>query len=122
VIEEVAAGSARVDVWLDLRNRAYPWHLMDRRGFERSAATGPRRVAVLAEGAGVAWVQTRTMAADHPCAPAGVLVLPERRRRGIGTQLDRAISDQARRWGVRELEVLVHSDDPDGAAFARSRG
>ena len=119
MIEEVAAGSARVDAWLNLRNRAYPWHLMDRRGFERSAATSPRRVA---EGAGVAWVQTRTMAPDHPCAPAGVLVLPERRRRGIGTQLYRAISDQARRWGVRELEVLVHSDDPDGAAFARSRG
>jgi mycothiol synthase len=49
-------------------------------------------------------------------------VLPERRRRGIGTALYDAISAWAAERGLDKLVVCVSDDDPESLAFARKRG
>jgi mycothiol synthase len=49
-------------------------------------------------------------------------VLPERRRRGIGTALYEAISAWAAERGLEKLVARVPDDDPESLAFARKRG
>lgn len=51
-----------------------------------------------------------------------ICVLPEARRRGVGTALFGRVSDHARGLGKVELEVSAFEDDPDGVAFAERRG
>ncbi len=49
-------------------------------------------------------------------------VLPEVRRRGVGTALYVAISAWARERGLDTIEAIVHDDDPESLGFARRRG
>jgi mycothiol synthase len=49
-------------------------------------------------------------------------VLPEQRRRGIGTALYGAISSWAADRGLDKLVTRVRDDDPDSLAFAHKRG
>jgi mycothiol synthase len=49
-------------------------------------------------------------------------VLPERRRRGIGTALYHAISGWAAERGLDKLVARVPDDDPESLAFAQKRG
>jgi GNAT superfamily N-acetyltransferase len=49
-------------------------------------------------------------------------VLPDRRHRGAGGALYRAISDWGRENGLEALDAVVHEDDPDSIAFAERRG
>jgi GNAT superfamily N-acetyltransferase len=49
-------------------------------------------------------------------------VLPEERRRGIGTALYETISEYARSHGKDELEVWVEDSQPDGVSFVGKRG
>jgi GNAT superfamily N-acetyltransferase len=49
-------------------------------------------------------------------------VLPEHRRRGIGSALYEAISGWASERGKDALEVWIEDSQPDGLAFARKRG
>ena len=49
-------------------------------------------------------------------------VLPEYRRRGIGTALYKAISEWAAERGLHKLFARVPDDDPASLAFARKRG
>ena len=53
---------------------------------------------------------------------AFVSVLPEVRRRGVGTALYAAISIWARDRGLDTIEAIVHDDDPESLGFARRRG
>jgi len=49
-------------------------------------------------------------------------VLPEQRRRGIGTALYEAISGWAAERGLDQLVARVSDDDPESLAFAQKRG
>jgi L-amino acid N-acyltransferase YncA len=49
-------------------------------------------------------------------------VLPERRRRGIGTALYDAISRWAAERGLHKLVARVPDDDPESLAYAQKRG
>jgi len=51
-----------------------------------------------------------------------VTVLPEHRRRGVGSALYRAISSWTAKRGLTELEVPVLDNDPESLAFAERRG
>lgn len=56
------------------------------------------------------------------CLYAMARVVPERRRSGIGTALYAALSEHARRIGLRELVGRVHDGDHDSLDFVRKRG
>ena len=49
-------------------------------------------------------------------------VLPEFRRRGVGTALLLALSDHIRSLGRDELTSFVYADEPDSIAFAERHG
>ena len=49
-------------------------------------------------------------------------VLPEFRRRGVGTALLHALSDHIRTLGRSELTSFVYADEPDSIAFAERHG
>jgi len=49
-------------------------------------------------------------------------VLTEHRRRGVGTQLVRALSDHARALGRDGVNAFVYADEPHSIAFAEHRG
>jgi GNAT superfamily N-acetyltransferase len=49
-------------------------------------------------------------------------VLPEHRRRGVGTALYRTVSDWLRGQGIEEIRASVNEDDPDALTFAERRG
>lgn len=51
-----------------------------------------------------------------------VCVLPDARRRGVGTALLAEIAGHARSLGKTELEASAFEDDPDGVGFAERRG
>ena len=60
--------------------------------------------------------------ADHPDLWLGIDVLPEARRRGIGSALYRALSDAARDRGKHGFQTDVTADQTDGLAFLASHG
>ena len=49
-------------------------------------------------------------------------VLPEHRRRGVGTELVRALSDHARSLGRDGVNAFVYADEPHSLAFAEQFG
>jgi|SRR5882762_4345830 len=49
-------------------------------------------------------------------------VLPEHRRRGVGTELVRALSDHARSLGRDGVNAFVYADEPHSVAFAEHHG
>ena len=49
-------------------------------------------------------------------------VLPEYRRRGVGTALYVAISAWARERGLDTIQTIVDDDDPESLGFAQRRG
>jgi GNAT superfamily N-acetyltransferase len=49
-------------------------------------------------------------------------VLPEFRRRGVGTELLFALSDHVRSLGREELTSFVYADEPESVAFAERHG
>jgi GNAT superfamily N-acetyltransferase len=59
---------------------------------------------------------------DHPDAFAYLAVVPEARRRGIGSALLVALSDGARAAGKTGLHLRTSEARPEGIAFLRHRG
>jgi GNAT superfamily N-acetyltransferase len=49
-------------------------------------------------------------------------VLPDRRRRGVGSALFEAVSEWARSLGLSELEAVVLDNDPESLAVAEGHG
>jgi mycothiol synthase len=123
VIEELR--DEDVQAVLDLRNSVAPRDLLSAAalGAMRSA---PGRLDLVARAGG------RVVGAAS-CAPdrwspgsgvayAGAHVLPEFRRRGIGTRLAQEMSRHARSLGTEWLLVNVWEDNEDGLVFVRNRG
>jgi mycothiol synthase len=78
----------------------------------------------------VAWVDGKpagsgfaAITPQRPKLPNVLLtVLPETRRRGVGTALYEALSEWTRGHGLDELEAVVSDDDLQSLAFAERRG
>jgi GNAT superfamily N-acetyltransferase len=77
----------------------------------------------------IAWEGDRAVAAgdtgllfQQPEPFAHTWVLPDERRRGIGTAMYSWISEYARSKGKDVLEVWVEGSQPDGVDFVRKRG
>jgi len=51
-----------------------------------------------------------------------VTVLPQQRRRGVGTRLYESVSEWARERGRGTIEAVVADNDPESLAFAKRRG
>jgi GNAT superfamily N-acetyltransferase len=61
---------------------------------------------------------------EEPGAPATVIarVLPEHRRRGLGSRLYAAALDRARALDAQAVETIVWAANVDGLRFAEARG
>lgn len=92
----------------------------------RAIREGPGRLDLVArvDGriVGCAGCQPDRWSPASGAAAAGAGVLPEFRRRGIGTRLAHAVSQHARSLGKDGLLVGVWEDDDDGLSFVRNRG
>lgn len=53
---------------------------------------------------------------------AGLWVIAEFRRRGLGSAMHRALSEHARRLGLRELRIEAHESQRDACAYLERRG
>jgi mycothiol synthase len=124
--ERVAIVPARSDddlsTMIDVRVRADPEARPTLEGLRHNLATDPNLLYVVAyeDGAGVACGFADEGAGD--AAGAHAVVVPEARRRGIGTAVLRRLSDHARTLGKEALLIEVRMDDPDAVAFLERRG
>ena len=59
---------------------------------------------------------------ESTAAYGEICVLPDARRRGVGTALFDHVSAYCRSLGKSELETHTFEDDPDGVAFGERRG
>ncbi len=110
---------------LDVYNAVWP---EDRIGLEeeRSYRAGLRRVrrSPRADRRRRRWLprSERSSRSGPGSSFAFVTVLPEYRRRGVGTGLYGAVSAWARERGLDTIQTIVADDDPESLAFAQRRG
>lgn len=102
------------------------WFTVLPESIEHDRATLPSYADWLALDAGRAvgagWcVELPDMKESTACL-GGVSVLPEERRRGVGSALFAHVVGHARSLGKQDLETIAFEDDPDGVAFAERRG
>ncbi|MRG96276.1 GNAT family N-acetyltransferase [Polyangium spumosum] len=71
---------------------------------------------------GAAFVRPAGGGSAGPCGVAGVWVIPAFRRRGLGSILHHALSEHARRLGLRELQIEAHESQRDARAYLERRG
>jgi mycothiol synthase len=79
----------------------------------------PSARLLLVDGAGYAVVKPSSLAGLAFAMPR---VLPEARRRGVGSALLASCEDEARTLGLHGLWSRVEGDDPEALAFAMHRG
>lgn len=114
-----------VDVFLALRTAIDPEHLMVRAAYVEEIRR-PERLDLTAwadgEPAGCAFVEPHGDNVEGPVAWVSVRVLREWRRRGIGTELFRAVSVRAREDGRDALVFPSRHDDADSLDYLGKRG
>jgi GNAT superfamily N-acetyltransferase len=117
-------GEADEQVSLEAYNAVWPQEAIsmdDVRSYKKSVPNHTDLVARIAgEVAGSAFAAIQPQRPD--VVVALVTVLPERRRRGVGTGFYEAISTWARERGLETIEAVVSDDDPESLAFAERRG
>lgn len=76
------------------------------------------------DGEVVGWANARLRwsLAVEDVAGSWVGVLPEQRRRGLGSKLYELVEQHARSFAARKLSSFVLEEDADGRAFAQRRG
>jgi mycothiol synthase len=115
-----------VDLWVEVRNIVEPQFPATAEGVRRHRRHEPTaghflaRLDAAAVGVGVAAEQGDLRSTDVAVAFFGVV--PEHRRKGIGSALYRALSDHARTIGKARLQIDLWEDDHDGRAFLDRRG
>ncbi|HEY6031954.1 MAG TPA: GNAT family N-acetyltransferase, partial [Gaiellaceae bacterium] len=114
-----------VALFLRVRNEIYPQHPFSAAAFAdaRSQAWRLDLVALLdGEPAGVGSVGRHWVDPEGPVAYASVRVLRGSRRRGVGSELYRAVSEDAAAHGRSELYVTAPEEDEDTLAYLARRG
>jgi mycothiol synthase len=115
-----------VEHWVELRNAVdpqFPATAEDVRGHRQHEPTARHLLAHVggeAVGFGVVAEQGDLRSTDVSVAFFGVL--PEHRRRGVGTALYRALSEHARAIGKARLQIDLWEDDREALAFLDRRG
>jgi len=115
---------ADVEAYLDIRNRVEPADPLTLAGFHASRRR-PDRIDLLAlldrvpVGMGFVGRNIEDPASRYAFGRVGVL--REQRRRGIGTELFRALSEHARSLGRHGLVVEVRQDEEDARDYLRKR-
>jgi mycothiol synthase len=118
-------GEEDIDVFLALR-RAIDREHMPSPAQYREHVKAPGRVDLIAELGGepvaAAFVERHGENVAGPVAWVSVRVLPEYRRRGVGTALFRELSGIARADGKSELVFSARHDDEDSLGYLGRRG
>lgn len=118
------AGEAEEQVSLGVYNAVWrhdPVTLDESRSFKAGSLEHVdllARVDGEAAGSAVAAVQPQRRELVHVLST----VVPEHRRRGIGTKLYEAVSEWARERGLDRIEAPVLDNDPESLAYAQKRG
>jgi len=71
---------------------------------------------------GAGWCMELPDMKESTACLGGVSVLPDQRRRGVGSALFARVVGHARSLGKQDLETIAFVDDPDGVEFAERRG
>ena len=121
-----ASSDADLELLISVRRRVDPDihpQLANLRHFLATTPTGTYLLARLdGDAAGCGFVGGAPGAERLPAAEASFEVVPELRRRGVGTALMRAASTHAGRHGHRGLRLEAKEDDGDSIAFLERRG
>jgi mycothiol synthase len=117
----VAESAADLETWARLKSTVVPNEPVTAEQLATTDEEG--RLLLLAQDAGVA-VGCGIAAPSHFGGRAfiAVRVLPEHRRRGIGTELVHALSEHARGLGRDGVNAFVYADEPHSIAFAEHFG
>jgi mycothiol synthase len=117
----VVESSADLATWAALKSTVVPNEPVTAEQLVASDEDG--RLLLLAERDGVA-VGCGIAAPSHFGGRAFVAarVLAEHRRRGVGTELVRALSEHARSLGREGVNAFVYADEPHSVAFAEHFG
>jgi mycothiol synthase len=111
----------RLEEWLDVRNRIELDDPLELDLVRARRARNPTHVDLLAWLDGVpVGVGVYERMLDDPVSPIGRVnfrVLPEHRRRGVGTELHGAVSELGRVRGDEELEGQIVAPGPDAKAY-----
>ena len=119
--QRVAESPADLETWATLKSTVVPNEPVTAEQIVASDEEG--RLLLLAELDGAA-VGCGITAPSHFGGRAfvAVRVLAEHRRRGIGTELLRALSEHARSLGRDGINAFVYADEPHSIAFAEHFG
>jgi mycothiol synthase len=117
----VAASPSDLETWATLKSAVVPNEPVTAEQIVASDENG--RLLLLAELDGAA-VGCGIAAPSHFGGRAFVAarVLPDQRRRGIGSELVRALSEHARSLGRDGINAFVYADEPHSIAFAEHFG
>jgi mycothiol synthase len=117
----VVESSADLETWAEVKSAVVPNEPVTAEQLVASNEEG--RLLLLAERDGVA-VGCGIAAPSHFGGRAFVAarVLAEHRRRGVGTELVRALSKHARSLGRDGVNAFVYADEPHSIAFAERLG
>jgi GNAT superfamily N-acetyltransferase len=115
------ADESDLDAWVEVTNAVVP---NEPTTAERIGSTDePDRLLLLAEldgrlaGCGIAKPSSL-----NGLAYLAARVLPDQRRRGVGSRLTSALADHARSLGLQRANVHVYADEPHSIAFAEHLG
>jgi mycothiol synthase len=125
-VAEIAAGSTDTEAFARISSEVRRWWTVTPEKIEhdRSALPSLRDWLALVDGEPVATAMCVELPdmRESAAAYAGISVLGRARRRGVGSQLYRLVSERARELGKSELECFTFEDDTDGVTFAEHRG
>jgi GNAT superfamily N-acetyltransferase len=123
MIREVVA-DADIEAWVRIRNAVEPWEATTVETTLLASAAEPDRRLYLGDldGEVVACGSVTRSETRFTSATVSPRVLPEARRRGLGTALLQAGSDRARAIGCETLTGHVDADDGAALAFAARFG
>ena len=123
---ELVAGRTDTAAAARIRTEVWRWNVAEPEAIEHFRATRPtyRDWLALLDGEPVGAAACSLLAGREEDAAAFVVncVLPDARRRGVGTAIYRQLSTHARSLGKSELTSFVIADDPGGSDFAEHRG
>ena len=98
---------------------------LPREWFDQVVKEASRRVWVAREKGGILGAATLFDETNQPepgLATANVVVLPDRRRQGVGGKLYQALMTAAGELGLQQVRMVIKTSLPDSVSFAESRG